>query len=64
MIQNLELIEYRRGMLEAVMTPDDLPVRTWRGATIPAEIRKAVNEEDILNLGGGLLRRHGRELLY
>ena len=52
MIQNLEQIEYRRGMLESGMKPDDLPVRTWRGAKIPSEVRKSINEEDILNLGG------------
>ncbi len=52
MIQDLEQIEYRRGMLESGMKPDDLPVRTWHGAKIPAEVRKSINEEDILNLGG------------
>jgi hypothetical protein len=52
MIQDLEQIEYRQGMLEAGMEPDNLPVRTWRGAKILPEIRKAINEEDILNLGG------------
>jgi hypothetical protein len=52
MIQDLEQIEYRCGMLEAGMKPGDLPVQTWRGAKIPAEVRKSINEEDILNLGG------------
>ena len=52
MLQDLEQIEYRRGMLESGMKPDDLPVNTWRGAKIPAEVRKSINEEDILNLGG------------
>ena len=52
MIQDLEQIEYRRGMLESGMKPDDLPVKTWRGAKIPPEVRKSINEEDILNLGG------------
>jgi hypothetical protein len=52
MIQDLERIDYRRGMLEAGMKVDDLPVRTWRGAKIPAEARKSINDEDILNLGG------------
>jgi len=52
MIQDLEQIEYRRGVLEPGMKPDDLPVRTWRGAEIPGEARKSINEEDILNLGG------------
>jgi hypothetical protein len=52
MIQDLEQIEYRRGMLESGMKPGDLPVKTWRGAKIPAEVWKSINEEDILNLGG------------
>jgi len=37
------------------MTPqisEDLPVKVWRGARIPVEVRKAVNEENLLNLGG------------
>lgn len=52
MIQDLEQIEYRRGMLESGMKPSDLPVKIWRGAEIPIEVRKSVDEEDILNLGG------------
>jgi len=52
MIQDLEQIEYRKGMLENGTKPDGLPVKVWRGARISPEIRKAINEEDILNLGG------------
>jgi len=52
MIQDLEQIEYRHGMLESGMKADDLPVRTWCGEKIPSEVRKSINEEDILNLGG------------
>ena len=52
MIQDLEQIEYRKGTLEKGMKPEDLPIEVWRGARIPAEIRKAVNEENVLNLGG------------
>jgi len=52
MIQDLEQIEYRHGMLDAGTKVNDLPVRTWRGAKIPAEVQKSINEEDILNLGG------------
>jgi len=52
MIQDLEQIEYRCGMLEAGMSPEDLPVKTWRGANIPAEVRKSINTENLLNLGG------------
>jgi hypothetical protein len=39
-------------MFEKEMNPDDLPVRVWRGAKIPKEVRKAIIEEDLLNLGG------------
>ena len=28
-------------------------MKIWQGAKIPADIRKAINENDILNLGGG-----------
>lgn len=52
MIQDLEQIEYRRGMLEPGMKPGALPVKTWRGVKIPVEVRKSINAEDILNLGG------------
>ena len=52
MIQDLEQIEYRSGMLESGMKLDDLPAMVWRGAKIPADVRKSINEEDILNLGG------------
>ena len=52
MIQDLERIEYRRGMLETGTTPKILPMRTWSGGQISPEIRKAIHEDDILNLGG------------
>ena len=52
MVQDLERIEYRWGMLDPGMKPNDLPVKTWCGAKIPAEVRKSINQEDILNLGG------------
>jgi len=52
MIQDLEQIEYCRGMLERGMKPDTLPVKIWRGAEIPADVRGAINAEDLLNLGG------------
>ena len=52
MAQTLEQIEYRRGMLDAGMKPEDLPVKTWHGAKIPAEIKKAIYEENLLSLGG------------
>jgi hypothetical protein len=52
MIQNLERVEYRKGLLEEGMKADSLPVKVWRGAKIPADVRKAVNKENLLNLGG------------
>jgi hypothetical protein len=52
MIQDLEQIEYCRGMLERGMKPDTLPVKIWRGAEIPVDVRGAINAEDLLNLGG------------
>lgn len=52
MIQDLKQIEYRRGMLDKGMKPDDLPVRVWCVAKISADVRKAVNEEGLLSLGG------------
>lgn len=52
MIQDLEEIEYRRGMYQKGMKPDRIPARVWRGAHIPVEIKTAISEEDILNLGG------------
>jgi hypothetical protein len=37
MIQDIEQIEYRKGMLEKGMKPEALPVKVWRGAEIPAD---------------------------
>jgi len=45
MIQDLEQIEYRSGMLEAGMEPGSRPVKTWRGAKIPAEVRKSTRRQ-------------------
>jgi len=52
MIQDLERIEYRRGMFEAGTKPEDLPVTVWSGSQIPSELRAAINAENLLNLGG------------
>jgi hypothetical protein len=52
MIQDLKSIEYRRGMLERGKKPDSLPVQIWRGAEIPAIGLTAINEENLLGLGG------------
>lgn len=46
MIQNLEKIEYREGMLDKGIKLDDLPVKVWSGTQIPAGVRKAIHEEN------------------
>ena len=52
MIQVLERIEYRAGMIETVGESGALPVRVWSGSKIPAAVRKSIIEEDLLNLAG------------
>ena len=52
MIQDLEQIEYCKGMLDKGIKPEDLPVNVWRGVKIPVEVRNAVNKDNLLNLGG------------
>jgi len=52
MIRRIERIEYRHGMLDDGAEPDALPVRTWRGNDLPEELRSAVFDEGILELGG------------
>ena len=52
MIQDLKQIEYSKGVLDKDMNPRDISVKVWREAKIPVEVRKAVNEESLLNLGG------------
>ena len=52
MIQDLEQFEYRQGMLEKGMKPEDLPVKVWRGYKIPSDVRAAINAENLLNFRG------------
>ena len=52
MIQEIKRIEYRCGMLNEGMNPGRLPVRILQGSRIKAEVRWAIIEEDLLNLGG------------
>lgn len=52
MIAIHERIEYRKGMLEGSMRAENLPLKVWWGGEIPADVRAAVNEEDLLKLGG------------
>jgi len=47
MIQDLEQIEYRLGMLEKGMKPEHLPVKVWRGAEIPADVRAAGHHSEL-----------------
>ena len=51
MIQDIEKIEYRSGLLEPGMSVEDLPVKVFQAEKIPSEVRKSIHEEDILNLG-------------
>ena len=39
-------------MIEKGVKPGGLPVKVWREAKIPADVRKAINEESLLKLGG------------
>lgn len=52
MLQHIERIEYRSGMLHPGMTPDSLAVQTWEDAQIPSDVRIAIHREDLLSLGG------------
>jgi len=52
MIQDLEEVQYRRGLLAPNIKPKDLPVKSWRLSKIPAEARKLIIYNDLLNLGG------------
>jgi len=52
MIQDIERVEYRCGLLEKGKQATDLPVKVWRGSQIDAEIIRSIHNEDILKLGG------------
>ncbi len=51
-LQDLERVEYRRGMLEEGAEPSDFRVTVWRAEELPAEAMKSLEEEGILELGG------------
>ena len=60
MLQDLEQVEHRCGLLEKGITPKSLPVNTWKGAKIPKEFYKQMHEENLLNLGGNYGKKeHG-----
>jgi hypothetical protein len=49
-------------MLKGNMMPEGLPARIWRGEEIPEEAKKAIDDEDLLNLGGTYRDKlHGTE---
>jgi len=52
MIQNLEQVEYRRGMLEKSMKSKDLPIKVWRVSKIHADVGAAISADNLLNLRG------------
>lgn len=52
MTRRLERIEYRRGMLETGAKADGLPIRAWQGPEIPEDVRRSIQEEGVLDLGG------------
>jgi len=49
---DMQHIEYRRGMLKGNMRPEDLPARVWHAEEIPEDAKEAIDQEDLLNLGG------------
>ena len=52
MIQDIEKIEFRTGLLEKGLQISDLPLIVFTGSKIPSELHKAVRETDILNCRG------------
>ena len=52
MVQDIERIEYRNGMLAHNETPNDLPVTTWRAPEFPPGVVAAIRHEGLRGLGG------------
>lgn len=52
MPHKLQRIEYRHGMLERGMRPEDLPLSVWHRAMAPKELIQAIAEEDLYSLAG------------
>ncbi|MFQ5899672.1 MAG: hypothetical protein ACE5JN_15690 [Candidatus Methylomirabilia bacterium] len=59
MTRRIDRIEYRRGMLETGAKADDLPVTAWQGPEVPEDVRSAIQEERVLDLGGVFGHRDG-----
>jgi len=52
MTRRIERVEYRWGMLRTGAKTDDLPLRAWQGPEISEDVRSAIQEEGVLDLGG------------
>jgi len=52
MDQELRRIEYRQGMLAPGMEPRNLPTKVWEAEEIPFKVKRAIKDEDILNIAG------------
>ena len=58
MVQSIERIEYRSGMLTDKKTPNDLPVRAWRAPEFPPGVEAAIRKEGLRGLGGTYGNEH------
>lgn len=61
MVQDIERIEYRNGMLAHNETPNDLPVTTWRAPEFPPGVEPAIRREGLRGLGGTYGNEHAGE---
>jgi len=52
MDQELRRIEYRQGILAPGMKPQNLPIQVWCAEEIPFKVKRAIKNEDILNIAG------------
>lgn len=52
MDQELRRIEYRHGMLAPGVKSEELPIKVWEAEEIPFKVKKAIKDEDILNIAG------------
>lgn len=52
MIQDIEKIEFRSGLIEKGLKISDLRLIVFKGSKIPTELHKLVLETNILNCGG------------
>lgn len=50
--QSISRIEYRSGVLLKGMTADNIGAVEWPGQQIPADLRQAITDGDLLSLGG------------